>query len=422
VLKGYVHPDFKAVAKRFEKQIPKGRYGGAAVCVYFKGEKVVDVWSGTKNRQGEPWQEDTLALSFSTTKGVASTLMHILVGKGLANYDDPIAKHWPEFAAQGKENITIRQAMHHGAGLYLLEDHIDDGHDILDWHKTLAGMAAAKPAHTPGKGSGYHGMNYGHLMGGIIEGITSKTFAQVLLEELSEPLALDGCYVGLPIEAMDRRAHLITRNGVYFKMKKGAKPKGIMKYAKFFGINFRTIQKTLMPASEKSFSFNDEDLVKACIPAANGMFTARSLAKMYAMLANKGELNGLRLIPEENFSEIGKVYVKTRDRVIGLPMHWRLGYHRLFAVGAKAPLGYAHFGFGGSGACCDPERNISIAMTLNSGVGTPMGDSRTPFIIGAALRSADKVLKRSGELSEPVPVATENTTSTVTGKVATDAA
>jgi len=402
MIKGYVHPDFQAVAKRFAKQIPKEKDGGAALCIYFQGEKVVDIWAGTKNRQGEAWEEDTLALSFSTTKGVASTLMHILVGKGLAQYDDPIAKYWPEFAVQGKENISIRQAMHHSAGLYLLEDHVDDGHDILDWHKTLKGMAAAKPAHTPGKGSGYHGMNYGHLIGGIIEGITGKTFAQVLKEELAEPLSLDGCYVGLPDEAMYRRAHLITRNGVYFKMKKGAKPKGIMKYAKLIGFDFRTLQKTLMPASEKSFSFNDEDLVQACIPAANGMFTARSLAKMYAMLANKGELNGLRLIPEENFAEISKIYVRTRDRVIGLPMHWRLGYHRLFAVGAKAPKGFAHFGFGGSGACCDPERNIAIAMTLNSGVGTPMGDSRTPFVIGTALRSADKVIKRGGKLSVPV--------------------
>jgi CubicO group peptidase (beta-lactamase class C family) len=239
-------------------------------------------------------------------------------------------------------------------------------------------------------------MNYGHLVGGIVEGITGKNFAQVLEEELVEPLGLDGCYIGVPEEQMHRRAHLITRDGVYFRMKKGAKPKGIMKYARLFGIDFRTVQKTLMPASEKSFSFNDEDLVQACIPAANGMFTARSLARMYAMLANKGELDGIRLIPEENFQDITKVHVRTRDRVIGLPMHWRLGYHRLFAVGAKAPKGFAHFGFGGSGACCDPERDIAIAMTLNSGVGTPMGDSRTPFLIGAALKSADRVIKREG--------------------------
>lgn len=396
MIKGYVHPDFKAVAKRLDKQIPRGRQGGAAVCVYYQGEKVVDIWSGTRNRQGEPWQEDTIALSFSTTKGVASTLLHVLVGQGLANYDDPIAKHWPAFAANGKENITIRQAMHHGAGLFLLEDHIEDGHDILDWEKTLAGMAAAKPAHTPGKGSGYHGLNYGHLVGGIIEGITGKSFAEVLQTELVEPLDLDGCFIGVPDEHMHRRAHLITRNGVYYRVKKGARPKGALKYAGLLGIDYKTIQKTLMPASERAFNYNDEDVVKACIPAAAGLFTARSLARMYAMLANKGELDGVRLIPAENFREITKVHVKTRDRVIGIPMHWRLGYHRLFAVGASAPKGMAHFGFGGSGACCDPQRNIAIAMTLNSGVGTPMGDARTPFIVGAALKSADRVHKRGG--------------------------
>ncbi len=402
MIQGYVHPDFKAVAKRFEKQIPKSGIGGSAICVYYRGEKVVDLWAGTKNNQGESWQEDTLALSFSTTKGVASTLLHILVGKGLASYDDPVAKYWPEFSAQGKERITIRQAMHHGAGLYLFEDHVDDGLDIIDWEKTKRGMAAAKPAHRPGQGSGYHGLNYGHLVGGIIEGITGKPFQEVLQSELSEPLQLDGCYIGLPEDQMHRRAHLITRDGKYFKMKKGAKPQGIMKYARLFGIDFRAIQKTLMPASQRGFSFNDEEVVQACIPAANGMFTARSLARVYAMLANKGELDGLRLIPEGNFKDIAKVYVKSRDRVIGLPMHWRLGYHRLFAVGARAPKGFAHFGFGGSGACCDPVRKISVAMTLNSGVGTPMGDSRMPFVIGAALRSADRIHKRGGRLSVPV--------------------
>lgn len=402
ILKGYVHPDFYPVAKRLEKQIPTDRHGGAAVCVYFRGERVVDLWGGTKNRQGELWEEDTLALSFSTTKGVASTLLHVLVSKGLAAYDDPVSKHWPEFAAQGKGQITIRQAMHHSAGLYLVEDHVDDGHDILDWKKTLSGMAAAKPAHTPGKGSGYHGLNYGHLIGGIVEGITRKSFAQVLHEELVKPLELDGCYIGLPEAAMSRRAHLITRNGVYYRVKKDAKPKGLMKYAAMLGLDTRTIQKTLMPASEKAFNYNDAAVVQACIPAAAGMFTARSLAKMYAMLANQGEFEGNRFIEVDKFSEISKIHVRTRDRVIGLPMHWRLGYHRLFAVGAKAPKGFAHFGFGGSGACCDPERNIAVAMTLNSGVGTPMGDSRMPFIVGSALKSADRVIKNERRVRRAV--------------------
>jgi len=345
---------------------------------------------GTKNKERDPWEEDTVAISFSTTKGIASTLVHIIVDQGLADYDDPIAKHWPEFAAKGKGNITIRHALTHRAGLYLLDDHINDGFDLLDWDKTKSGMAAAKADHQPGKYCGYHALNYGHLLGGIIEGATSKSFNQVLKEELVDPLGLDGCFIGLPEDQLHRRAHLITNDGLLFDVNKLQQPLDFMKTLPFIGTSLTRLQKALLPTSEESFNWNEERVVKATIPAATGMFTARSLAKVYAMLANGGEFDGVRLIAEERLAEIATIQHKKIDRVMKIPMQWRLGYHRLFTVGASAPKGFAHFGFGGSGACCDPERNVSVAMVLNSGVGIPTGDARFAFIAGAALRCVDR--------------------------------
>ena len=124
-LHGSVHPDFLPVARGLARQLRNGR-GGAAVCVYHRGEKVVDIWGGIKDVTGAPWQADTMSVSFSTTKGVTATALHILADRGLLDYDDPVAKYWPEFGREGKEQITIRHLLCHQAGLYRIRDLIDD--------------------------------------------------------------------------------------------------------------------------------------------------------------------------------------------------------------------------------------------------------------------------------------------------------
>jgi CubicO group peptidase (beta-lactamase class C family) len=145
-----------------------------------------------------------------------------------------------------------------------------------------------------------------------------------------------------------------------------------------------------MPFDEP-FDWNAEETVRAVIPAANGQFTARSLARMYAMLAEGGKLDGVRLVSRRRVEAMGEVRSRSRDRVLMMPMHWRPGYHRVFAFGARVPDGFGHFGYGGSGAWCDPVRRLSVALTLNSGVGTPVGDLRIARISRAAVRAVDRV-------------------------------
>lgn len=400
IMNGSCHPDFAQVADTLIKMLPQQKNvthaGGASLCVYHHGEKVVDIWGGTKDRLGTPWEEDTIVFSASTTKGVTSTLMHIIIDKGLANLDDPIAKHWPEFGVNGKEKITIRQALNHQAGLYNIGDYDLNHDDILDWHKARDAIAQAAPAHEPGAHSAYHGLTYGHVIGGIIEHITGKPFQQVLKEELTDPLDLDGLFIGVPDNDIDRLAQLISLNGrladALRRHHRIPAPlrKIINLITSVFGADFSHFAKALGPDFLEYVNVNDREHMQAVIPAANGAFTARSLARMYAALANGGELDGHRIVSEETVNNLMYAQVRSRDKVLNIPMGWSLGYHKAFAFGASAKNAFGHYGFGGSGAWCDPTRKLSMAMTLNTGVGTPTGDLRTAKITGQVMRCASR--------------------------------
>lgn len=393
MLDGTVLPDYADVAASLIRQIPPNRHAGSAVCVYHRGRCVVDIWGGVRDSAGNPWLADTTAPSFSTTKGVLSTLVHILVDQGRAAYDDPIAKHWPAFGTRGKERITIRQALCHEAGLYRIRELIERPQEMLDWQHMLDRVANADPAHEPGEAHGYHALTYGWLIGGLIEAITGKPLQRVLQEELVDPLGLDGAFIGMPHNELYRRAELTQ--GVTGPARDRADwQQTLHEWLEtglgWAGIELREFDAALNPFSEP-FDWNAEATVQAVIPAANGQFTARSLARIYAMLAAGGELDGVRLLSEDRVREIAEVRSRTRDRVLFLPMHWRMGYHRVFTLGRSAPYAFGHYGYGGSGAFCDPSRELAVALTLNSGAGTPMGNSNMPRIARAAIGCVDRL-------------------------------
>jgi CubicO group peptidase (beta-lactamase class C family) len=394
-MEGRIHPDFWPVAKALKAQLPSDGKGGAAVCVYHRGRKVIDLWGGTRDAEGSPWTEDTVSLSYSTTKGVASTLLHILVDRGELDYDDPVSRYWPEFAAAGKRDITVRQVMCHEAGLYAIRTMTDHARRMLDWQYMAETIAATEPRHAPGAAHGYHGLTYGYIVGEIIQRVSGQSFAEFLHRELVEPLKLDGAFVGMPADQMKRRAKLILAG---IQAGRGNADRfidylnGINRWLRWLSvpIDLDEVVNSLLPEGMDELDWNSEEFVASCIPSANGMFTARSLARIYAMMAGGGELDGVRILSEKTVRKARKVQNTTMDRVIPFPMHWRLGYHRVFTMGPRVPHGFGHFGFGGSGAWADPDRQLAVGLVLNSGVGTPFGDSRILRITTAALRAADR--------------------------------
>ncbi len=402
---GTIHPDFYPLAVALRRQLASYP-GGAAVCVYHRGECVVDLWGGRRDAAGRPWARDTMAPSFSTTKGVASTLLHIMVDRGLLDYDDPVCRYWPEFAHAGKEKITVRQVLAHQSGLYHIRQMIDRADRMLDWSYMIGAIERTAPIHEPGTRTGYHGLTYGYLVGEILQRVTGKSFSQLVRQEIAAPLGLDGMYVGTPRRELHRAAKLIWPKGRIIDL---PLPRGLggsafaetlagaaaiaQRVLRVPGIqlDLQSILDALAPRGITSFDFGAEKTLRAAIPAANGLFTARSLARMYAALAGGGEIDGVRLLSQRTLARATQVQTRVaRQVVIPFEMRWRLGYHGVFTTRGIPRRGFGHFGFGGSGGWADPRRNLAVGLIVNSGLGTPFGDLRIARMGGAALRCANE--------------------------------
>ena len=394
---GEVSPGFEAVSDLLDQVIRRG--GGAAISVYHRGRKVVDVWGGTRDEGGRPWESDTMAMSFSTTKGVMSTLIHQLADRGKLDYDDRVTKHWPEFGQGGKESITIRQVLSHRAGLPDITAVVDEASQILDWGYMVDALAKARPQVRPGRPSAYHALTYGWLAGEIAQRASGRSIPDLLRTELAEPLGLDGLYIGAPPEAKARAATLRRSDGPVAAalprvMERFSILERMSSLTRAAGLNFDPdlMRKALMLPGEPEILF-DSRALDVPIPAANGLFTARSLARLYAALGAGGSLDGVRILSPEILEQATEIQTRSRDRILMIRMDWRLGYHAAFSTKGRIRGAFGHFGFGGSGAFADPKRQLAMALVNNSTGGSPIGDARIGRIAEVAMRCAREVRK-----------------------------
>ncbi len=392
-LDGRIHPDFSAVEAALREQLH--RYpGGAAVSVFHRGECVVDLWGGYKDDRGTLWTRDTMAPSFSTTKGVAATLLHIFADRGLIDYDARVSRYWPEFAQAGKEDITVRQVLAHQSGLYHIRQMIDHVDRLRDWKYMIRAIERTTPAHAPGARTGYHGLTFGFLVGEIIQRVTGKKFSDLVQKEIARPLHLDGLFIGAPAREIPRAATLLfpestqrlANTSLGSRIEAGASRLSRLLRRVGMDSDLASLFDALAPRGVSSFDFGSPETLRVAIPAANGLFTARSLARLYALLANGGELDGVRLLSPGILEQATTLQKPTgKLSVIPFDMRWRLGYHGVATTRGFPRRAFGHFGFGGSGAWADPARDLSVALIVNSGMGSPFGDLRTARISGAAL-------------------------------------
>jgi CubicO group peptidase (beta-lactamase class C family) len=390
VIHGTVEPAFWPLARALEQQVGR-RPGGAAVCVYHRGRKAADLWGGDRDEAGHPWTSDTMAMSFSTTKGVVATALHVLADRGALSYEDRVAEHWPEFAQSGKASITVRDVLSHRAGLPQVRPLVDRPERILDWEYMTEALADATPRLTPGGPCAYHAFTFGWLAGEIVQRVSGRPLGEAVRSLLAEPLALDGCYIGAPPAAKARAATLIRPRAGAVTGLIGSRRlmSALDRVYRSVGIPVSPllIQDSLLPGDVGELLW-DPRILDTPIPSANGLFTARSLARLYAALAEGGTLDGVRLLSRRTITVAAQVQTRERDRVLQLPMHWRLGYHSAFTTRGRVATGFGHFGYGGSGAWCDPTQRLAVAMVTNQVAGGPFGDTRIARIGAIAMRCA----------------------------------
>jgi CubicO group peptidase (beta-lactamase class C family) len=360
-IQGLVAPGFEEVRTEFERNFARRGEIGAAVAAYWRGEKVVDLWGGRRTPEGNaPWDEDTMVVVMSTTKGLAAMTLALANARGWLDYEAPVARYWPEFAQNGKATITVRQLLGHEAGLVLLDEQLTI-EKLRDLDSMARLLARQQPAWPPGTRHGYHTMTLGLYMQELIRRAdpAHRTLGRFFHDEIAAPLGLD-FHIGLPRDIPDVRL---------------ARVKTLSRWRGLLALRYTPpaiTMKMIRPGSLLRRSFvgvggdpNDRGYLEVEVPAGNGVGTARAIARAYSAFAEGGAELGLT--PETFARVTAPPAVAGLDVVLGVPSYFSLGFLRPgpeVAFGSS-PRAFGAPGAGGSFAFADPDARLGYAYVMN---------------------------------------------------------
>ena len=359
---GFTQDRFAPVREAFEANFASGADVGAAFCATLEGETVVDLWGGFADAaRTRPWERDTIVNVYSTTKTMTFLTALLIADRGELDFDAPVARYWPAFAAGGKAEIKVSHLMAHSAGLSGWRETVTT-EDLYDWDKVTSLLAAQAPLWPPGTAPGYHAITQGYLVGEVIRRITGKSLGTVFREEIAEPLGAD-FHIGLPAAHDARVAELI------------APPKG-----QAAGDGQQTaIQKASFNNPVIDVSATATRAWRGAeIPAAGGTGNARAVAEIHAILANGGVAKGRRFLSEAGCRKALELQIEGPDLVLGSPARFGLGFG---LGGGVVPLpnpadSMFWGGYGGSLAVIDMKARTTLAYVMNRMAGTTTGDMR----------------------------------------------
>ncbi len=373
-IEGDVEPGYGAVMEAFRQNFAERHDLGAACAIFRDGRPVVDLWAGIADRgNGMPWDRDTSAVIFSCSKGIVAICAYVLVQQGRLDLDAPISCWWPEFSRNGKDLITVRDALAHRSGLAALDADLTLD-QVLAWDPVIDAICAQRPLTTPEEGHFYHAMTSGWVIGEVIRRITGLTPGKFFRSEIGNRLRLD-TWIGLPAEARaavarmepplpDEDSELARRAARAFEANPLVARSATMGGAYAF------------PTADDEVTFNDPAIQAAEIPAANGISTARSLAKVYA--ACVGEIDGVRVMTDVSIEDA------LRERSAGTQLsgmpddggRWGTGFQLASPpyVPMLGPSSFGHAGAGGQLGFGDAEHRIGFAWLGNQMGG--FGDRR----------------------------------------------
>ena len=343
-----------AVKSLLDQWVTEGREIGVQVAAYLGEELIVDAWAGTAST-GRPVDGSTLFNAFSVGKAISVTALHIQAERCLIEYDAPVVRYWPEFAGQGRDDITVRQVITHRSGMMRMPPDVTPA-QMCDWDYMTGAIAAMTPAFSPGSASGYQSMSFGWIVGMLVERTSGRDFRQFVREEIALPLKAPDLWLGLPeseqgrVAIMDDSAVSVAPEGVPYRE---TTPRAV----------------ELLPEP-----FGRSEVRAACIPAVGSIVTAKSVARLFAMLANGGQLDGVRLLSTERvamFSEPRAGFADLDhwfgDRMVpvGQGGYWLGGTGIGSAAAPTNPRALCHPGMGGSLAFADPDAHLAVAFCHN---------------------------------------------------------
>jgi CubicO group peptidase (beta-lactamase class C family) len=355
---------FEPLISELDRQIESGGELGASIAIAIEGETVVDVWGGVADPQtGAAWERDTITNVWSTTKTMTNLCALMLVDRGELDVHEKVAHYWPEFAANGKQDVEVRHLLSHTSGVAGWDQPITVP-DIYDWELSTSKLAAQAPWWEPGTASGYHALNQGHLVGEVVRRITGQSLGTFFRQQVAEPLGAD-FHIGLPESEFHRVANVVLPPPLQIDMT--ALPTDSPMFKVFTGPP---------PDGEASWSAAWR---QAEIPAANGHGNARSVVRVQSAMSNGGEVDGVRLLSPETIELVFDEQASGVDLVIGMPLRFGIGYGlpSQASVGIEPGRRFFWGGWGGSLIVNDLEHRTTFSYVMNKMGSGLMGSERT---------------------------------------------
>ena len=373
-IQGNCDRKFTEVKELFESIHSSGREVGSSFAVYKDGKALVDIWGGyTDKQQTNPWNKDSLATVWSTTKGVAAITCALAVEKGLLDYEEKVSHYWPEFGCNGKEDITVGMLLSHQAGI--CGSATNNVKDYYSQSTMAEELAAMKPIWEPGTASGYHSMTYGWLTSELIIRVTGKTLGTFYADEIGSLNEID-FFIGLPESEEKRVVEMVPFPK---EENQSTEPTEIndAKRATARGPNLIKLQ-------------NTRDWRAAEIPSANGQGCASGLAKLYSLVVSNDP--SIKILDEKTIRKMTEERITNRDLVLDVVTRWGAGFimnmHGVIYGPVKNSFG--HSGWGGSCAFGDPENNLGISYVMNQMKNNFAADGRSLELINATYECLNK--------------------------------
>ena len=390
---GAVDPRFEPVAAAFAENLRVNGEVGAGLCIYHQGNKVVDLHGGVVEPDGGVYDNDTLQMVFSTTKGAASMCLHRLADAGKIDFDAAVSTYWPEFAAADKGAITVRQLVSHQAGLIDIDGDLSLS-EALDWDVVCERLAATAPLWTPGEAHGYHAVTFGWLVGELVRRVDGRSLGTYFAQEIAQPLGLE-FWIGTPNDYQPRVAPILGFDKIPGMAdeasdagegsgRESGGPTLVDMLNMVFGADNLLGRALAAPggAFANDKVWNDSAVLSAELPAANGVTNAASVARLYA--ACIGEVDGFRMFGEHALERATEPQTTGADKVLMFPSLFGLGF---MLDSPFSPLGgsgaFGHYGAGGSVGWANPNTGVAFGYVMNKMQLGLAGDPRTHNLLRA---------------------------------------